>query len=408
MVALHTAASSASDTHATMKKLCGEIAEACGMPNLLFVFYGCDHDSAVVREHLDSAFPDIPYIGGTSCGGLMTSAALWDAEAIGILAIADPDGDYGVAMARSDDDIATAAERALRAALANAGCAGELPELIWIFQAPGREEEVVGGLRNVVGDACPIIGGSSADNTVEGNWMQISPAGMAADGVVVAVLFPSGGIGYSFQGGYEPAGPSGVVTRIGFAQDGTSGIVTKSSGREILEIDGRPAAAMYDGWIGGRIAEKVADGGNILADTTMWPLAVDAGEIEGIPHYLLIHPDSVKKGGALTTFAMIEEGSRVYSMRGNRDLLVERAGRVAADAAARLPGGRASLTGGLVVYCAGCMLAVGDDMPRVAETVSQTFADRPFIGCFTFGEQGSLVGRNVHGNLMISAIAFGK
>jgi hypothetical protein len=32
----------------------------------------------------------------------------------------------------------------------------------------------------------------------------------------------------------------------------------------------------------------------------------------------------------------------------------------------------------------------------------------PFIGCFTFGEQGLVLDRNAHGNLMISAIAFGR
>ncbi len=32
----------------------------------------------------------------------------------------------------------------------------------------------------------------------------------------------------------------------------------------------------------------------------------------------------------------------------------------------------------------------------------------PFIGCFTFGEQGRLIDRDLHGNLMISAVAFGR
>jgi hypothetical protein len=139
----------------------------------------------------------------------------------------------------------------------------------------------------------------------------------------------------------------------------------------------------------------------------MCPLAVDAGEIDGIQHYLLVHPDAVLPGGGLTTFATIEEGTRVYCMRGDRERLIERAGRVVRDAAENLPDGPSSLAGGLLVYCAGCMLAVGEEMPRVAEAVCDSFGGKPFLGCFTFGEQGALVNRNVHGNLMISAIAFG-
>jgi hypothetical protein len=338
----------------------------------------------------------------------MSEGRLWGPDSIGLLLIEDADGDYGVAAAELGADAAATAEETLRAALANAGCPGELPELIWVYQAPGREEAVIEGLRRTVGDRCPIIGGSSADNTVEGHWHQLGPDGVLSNGLVVAALFPSGGIGYAFQGGYEPAGPSGVVTRVGFDPSGESGIVTRSRGRQILEIDGAPAADVYNRWIGNVLDEKVATGGTILLDTTMCPLALDAGTIEGVPHYILVHPEAVSRDGSLSTFASIEEGARVYSMRGDKQRLIERAGRVASQAAARLPGGAETLAGGVVVYCAGCMLAVDEDMPRVAQQVTESFSGMPFLGCFTFGEQGCIVDRNVHGNLMISAIAFGR
>jgi hypothetical protein len=87
--------------------------------------------------------------------------------------------------------------------------------------------------------------------------------------------------------------------------------------------------------------------------------------------------------------------------------LIERAGR-AAQVIERLPGGADSLAGGLMVYCAGCMLAVDDEMPNVAREVGNSMGGAPFVGCFTFGEQGFMADRNMHGNLMISAIAFGR
>ena len=43
---------------------------------------------------------------------------------------------------------------------------------------------------------------------------------------------------------------------------------------------------------------------------------------------------------------------------------------------------------------------------RVA--VAANLGGAPFIGCFRFGEQGRLMGRNVYGNLMISAVAFAR
>lgn len=377
-------------------------------PDFLCVFYDGEHDDQAIWQFARDQFPNAAILGGTSCGGVMSEDGLAGARSVGFLLVEDPDGDYGTAAVRLQGDASDCAERALHAALDAAGCAGELPELIWIYQAPGQEEAVIDGLRRVVGDRCPIIGGSSADNEVAGAWRQLGPEGLTSDGLVVGVLFSSGGIGFAFQGGYEPSGASGIVTRVGFDPAGDSGVVTKSRGRQIICIDGEPAATVYNRWLDGALDEKIASGGNILTDTTMFPVGIDAGKIEGITNYLLIHPDRILADGALSTFAEVEEGTRLFSMRGNKLRLVERAGKVAATAAGTLSGGPSELAGGLVVYCAGCMLAVGNEMPSVSKTVAKSFDGAPFLGCFTFGEQGTILGKNAHGNLMISAIAFGK
>lgn len=376
--------------------------------SLLCIFYDSLHNDALIYQFLSDRFPDTPMLGGTSCGGVMSEAGLAGEGSIGLLVIDDPAGDYGTAAVTLDDDAATCAENALHHALANADCEGELPELIWIYQAPGQEEAVIQGLRRVVGDRCPIIGGSSADNDVGSDWRQIGPGGAMRDGLVVSVLFSSKGIGFAFQGGYEPGRESGIATTVRAGASGYQPDVAPPRGREIVSIDGEPAANVYNRWVDGALSDKLQTGGNILKETTMFPLAVDAGDVKGMTNYLLIHPDRILADGALSTFAEIEEGTRLFSMRGSKSRLVERAGKVADAAAATLNGGSENLAGGLIVYCAGCMLAVDEDMPNVATAVSQSFKGKPFLGCFTFGEQGAMLDHNVHGNLMISAIAFAK
>src|SRR3546814_18769842 len=95
-------------------------------------------------------------------------------------------------------------------------------------------------------------------------------------------------------------------------------------------------------------------------------------------------------------------------MRGSAESLVKRAGLVVSDActmSGRPPG---EMRGGLVIYCGGCMLHVRDRMDDVVDEVRRAMPGAPFLGAFTFGEQGAIVD-NCHrnGNLMVSALTFG-
>lgn len=397
MVALHAYAASHDDTGAALEQLAQQLAGHQDVSaGMAFLFYGCRHSDEAILDFLAERLPGVPLIGGTS-RGLLCSGRLLDERSLGLLVIEDTAGAYGVAAAPLGDDPYETARQVLVRALENAGCPGELPDLVWVYQSPGQEEQVVAGLHSLLGDSCPIIGGSAADDTISGQWRMASAEGALSSGLAIAVLFPSGGVACAYQGGYRPTGTGGTVTRLG----------GEGSSRRILEIDGQPAAEVYNGWLGGRLDSRLATGGSILVETTMDPLAIQSGEINGIPQYLLVHPESID-GGALQTFVAVDLGERLELMTGSQALLIERAGKVALDARSRLPGGGASLAGGLMVYCAGCRIAVGDGMEDVARTIAQSFGDRPHVGCFTFGELGQIVGRNRHGNLMISAVMFGR
>jgi hypothetical protein len=346
----------------------------------------------------------------------MTQEGLFgfDGPGFALWGLRDPDGGYGTGFApittpegADPAAVASAAQQAAgsayRSAVAAAGRPGELPELVWVMAVPGVEEAVLRGLDAVTGGQVPIAGGSAADDTIDGGWTCFGGGLSGRSGVAVAALFPTTSLATSFQSGYEPAGPSGVITRC--------------DDRLVLEIDGRPAAEVYDEWTGGLLAAVLAQGeGNVLGLTTMAPLGREIGRIavdqQSIPYYSLLHPERVTPARGLTLFAGVTQGERVYLMQGSIDSLVSRAGRVA-DAARSLLAdahrGRSdvALAGGLVIYCAGCMLAVGDSLPAVAQELVTALDGQPFIGAFTFGEQGCLLGgENRHGNLMISVAVF--
>ena len=363
-------------------------------PDLLVVYATEHHAAPELIQALRAAAPAAQVIGGTSCGGVMTEAGFHTGPhgALGLLGISDDAGAYGVGAMALGDDPASAAAAAIEQAVAAAGRDYEAPVLVWCSQPPGSEEAVIAGIQSFVGPGTPIVGGSSADEMIAGRWRQFSTDGVLDDHVVVAALFPSAAHGVAFQSGYAPTEHVGVVTR--------------ASARHVIEIDGEPAAAVYSRWTDGAVSADEA--GMILAKSTPTPLGRIAGEKDKVPMFVLSHPALMGTGGDLSLFTDIAEGDRIHLMRGSPESLVRRAAVVVRDACANGGWRGPEAIGGLVIYCGGCMLHVRDRMPEVAAQVIQVTGGKPFLGAFTFGEQGCVVDRNMHGNLMISAIAFGK
>lgn len=387
------------------RQLGEQFGEADG-PHFAFVFYHDSHDDDAVKGVLSRGLPHARFIGGTSSRGLVGGDGLVEGAPVGLLTVTDPDGSYGVGVAAFDDDPAAAAEAALNAALHDADAVGELPELVWVYQTPGNEDVVLEGLKRVVGDRCPIIGGTAVDDGIFGNWRLLAESGILHDGVAVAVLFPSGGVGVAFQGGYEPVGLSGVVTQIGPVKRGGS---DPRLSDVIAAIDDRPAAEVYDEWRGGILDPDWRTAGQDIKDlTSNDPLGIGFADGGGVTYFRLLQPAEVLADGGLRSYAAVRLGDRVHVMRGTKDGLVRRAASVVASATGTVQRASGAVAGGIVIYCVGCRIAVDDGIDRVVAALDGGFRGRPFLGCFTAGEQGPVLGNAIHANLMISAVVFGE
>lgn len=371
------------------------VARLGGAPSHVVAHASISHPAAEVAAALRERAGAAPVHGGTSCLGVMTEEGFHSegGTGLGLFGVLDPDGAYGVGSAEIEGDPGAAAADAVRAAIERAGRAGEAPGMLWITGAPGHEERILAALASVVGPNVPVAGGSAADDDVSGRWSQFTGESVHHQGVVVSAMYPSREAVFSFHSGYDPTT--------------TSARVTKGGGRRIDELDGEKAAVVYDRWLGGAIADTLAAGGNILSRTTLTPLGRVAGHVGEVAYHQLVHPDSVTADGALTLFADVHEGDTLILMRGSPESLVTRAGRVARSAIEQSASPSAKAAGALVIYCAGCMLTIRDRMPDVVRSVNEGLGGAPFLGAFTFGEQGCFVGgQNRHGNLMISVLAF--
>lgn len=364
------------------------------VPDFVVVHMAAGHDATIVQSAIQGKWgPAVAIHGGTSCLGVMTGngPSISNGEGLGIATFEDPNGDYGVGLAEIGDDARGAASAAARMALENAGRVGEAPEMIWLTAAPGAEEAIVAGIEDVVGRQSCIVGGSAADNTIAGDWFVFDKNSTTTNGLVVSMLFPSTSCATAYQSGYSPTGQSGIAN--------------KTNGRRVYEIDGRPARQVYSEWTGGTVApNRPLEPLAILADSTFSPLGRKSESVADVPFYLLAHPSTANPDDSLDFFADIEEGEEIRLMSGEVDSLTTRAGRVAALAVEQIDG---PVAGALVVYCGGCMLAVQDHMGEVAAGIDNALGGAPFLGVFTFGEQGPVLnGNNRHGNLMISCVTF--
>lgn len=392
---IQTAFAKHNDTAILLDDVMQQLGESDLNPSVLFAFFNTEHSVSAIQSALAQQY-DCPILLASSClGALGNNAQHHDAlNDLVIFALEDAEGHYGVGSASiAANSPREAASNAIMAALEDSDVPYESPTLVWCAMPPGNEEAMLAGFADVIGPNIPVFGGSAADNDVSGQWQQGSHTSTGDDSVVVAVLYTSTPLGMSYSSGYKPTEKYCVATQV--------------DGRMLHQLDNETAAIVYDQLSNHSIAQSLT-GGNVLADTTLYPLGQEIESSLGIGEYLLSHPDSVTEDGALTLFSEISPNTRLIVMEGSVEGLVARAEKVIANAIGLLPDG-STPQGILMIYCAGCMLTVDDSITVMLEKVRDRVGNIPVAAAYTFGEQGRFLdGVNRHGNLMISAVVFGS
>lgn len=371
-------------------------------PDYAILFSTVGYDSEDVLKQVQKRLGSVKIYGATSCLGVITKDGFHVGKvgSLAIMAISSDKICFGVGGANLDQASSPrqAGRQAIIAAIKDAGkTEKDIPNLVLISVAPGKEEEVLLGIEDVIGKWVPVVGGSSADNTIEGFWKQYANDQIYSNGLVLTAIYTDLTVGTAFQSEYYR-----TIKR---------GTVTKAEGRVIYEIDGKPAAEVYNGWLGGKLSEVLKTGGTILSRTAFYPLAKIIHGEGGETHYLSIHPLSFDlPAKSLTVFADMKTGDKIQLMRGDWELLLNRP-RTTSQQALRNGGLLVEDVGfGIFTFCAGTMLAIPlEEMPKMPLLINGAIGGAPFIGTFTFGEQGFLAGAgNKHGNLVNSMILFKK
>ena len=184
------------------------------------------------------------------------------------------------------------------------------------------------------------------------------------------------------------------------------GTVTSCDQRTIKQINAQPAAEVYNQWTQNLLINKI-HGGKILQESTYAPLAVKKGNVGSISYFQVIHPKEILADQSFSLFANIEEGEQVYLLQGDEESIVSRASRVVNGVIIDANCSADHIKGALVIFCAGCFLAVKHRIQEAWQQIQSEIPNVPLLGQFTFGEQGIFPqGECAHGNLMISVVLF--
>lgn len=362
-------------------------ALAIPRPRCLLTYADAQTPIPSLTGALASTFPGVPVLGCTSFLGVCVPSGF--KRGVGILVFEEEDAIAATATMITCNEH-NARSHAERAAAHLEQQLGGPPHLVVMHATPGFEEQLLEGLHARLG-AVPVFGGSAADDTISGHWSVFCNGRTTSHGAVFAGLRSDRRIAGGFVGGYLPSEHRGVVTR--------------AEGRIVHEIDGKPAALVYNEWTNGAIAAKLATGGRVLSETNLLPLARDVEGGGAMPRRLLAHPESVvATSGSLEFFSRFHSGDRVLLMTNTAPGLIPRMRR----ATERAVEGHLNPRGALLVYCAGCLSSTPNEGASIGKQFRQVVGDVPYVGISTFGEQGTFFakGGNFHGNLMCSAVVF--
>jgi hypothetical protein len=222
--------------------------------------------------------------------------------------------------------------------------------------------QLVAGLNAVLPETVVVTGGLSGDGTAfKSTWVSLGE--QIKSGVVVAIGFYGDHvtIGHGSKGGWDKFGPERVVT--------------KSEGNVLHTLDGKPALALYEEYLGDKAAELPASG-------LLFPLAMRASAKDD--KFLVRTLLAVDHEKQTMTFAGdLPKGHLVQLMKANFDRLIDGASLAAQSAKEIAPGGALAVA----ISCVGRRIVLGD---RTEEEVEAALESLPkgakITGFYSYGE----------------------
>lgn len=251
--------------------------------------------------------------------------------------------------------------------------------------------DVVRGVQEVLGTSSLVAGGLAGDELRFSHTYQYCNRQVVSDAIVGVVFGGTGKMGVGIQHGFAPISKPRRITR--------------AHANILLELDGAPAASVYEEYFGPDLVQRMRREG-FTRQASAYPLGI---QCEADDQWLLRNVVSFQEDGSLACSGEMLEGAWLQLMIGSREFALEAARRAAHDALKPLNRAAAVIVFDSVSRRK--LLGRQHAASEVAALREVVGSSTPMVGCYTYGEQAplgtaSLAGRTVvqTGSVLVIAI----
>ncbi len=312
-----------------------------------------------VRSGLGSS---VPLAGGSTAGEIIVEGP--QTHSCVVLALGDEDVTLGVGVGPEvTRDPRLAGFRAAQEAARSVNGHGRRGVLFFGDGLSTAYADVVRGMQEVLGTGSSIVGALMGDS-------QYARGDVLSD-AVVALAF-GGSVTF------------GVGMRHGFAPISKPWRITRAEDHIVRELDGRPAANVYEDYFGTELLERVR-GNGLSRQLLGYPLGMQE-RVDG--PFLLRNIMAFGQDGSLACTGDVTEGAIAHLMISSRAQALEAASLAAQEAVKSMTTVSWVLVYDSVVRKRLLGHEASETIGRIRQVVG---ASVPIIGCYTHGEHASLL-----------------
>ncbi|HAM40967.1 MAG: hypothetical protein A3I71_00425 [Omnitrophica WOR_2 bacterium RIFCSPLOWO2_02_FULL_63_16] len=336
-------------------------------------------DQAKLLTGLRRALPDVALVGGSTAGEILPEGPT--SHHCVVLAIGDEALAVSTGLGEAADREPRLAghEAALQALRGFEGRARSGFLLFGDGLLTGYTE-VVRGIHEVLGTHSLVTGALTADDLRFAQTYQYHNDDAVSRSVVGLLIGGSCAMGVGLEHGFAP------ISRMLRA--------TSARGNLLRELDGAPAAHVYEEYLGRDLMETARQAG-LTRQLIAYPLGI---QLESSEAFLLRCVRRIEPDGSLLCTGEIPAGSTVRLMIGNKELALEAASRAAEQALRPLSKVSFVLVFDSVSRRTLLGFDAAQDIHRIRKIVGLA---TPLVGCYTYGEHAPLQGAVPHGQSVV-------